>query len=215
MTIRRIPFSVTRLLAGAACLLATASCGGELLRTGRAPVFLIMSSLEAARGSSPGTFTTNLLSDVQTMVDMTINGETVRVPTTFNDLGRATIRVELKDPTVTVTTPSAINTVTINRYRVNFRRTDGQNQPGRDVPFGFDGGVTASIGPGQEVELPFDLVRHSHKSEPPLRNLINGGGLSFIYTIAEITFYGRDQNGNEVVVTGTMDVAFGDFGDDQ
>ncbi len=43
----------------------------------------------------------------------------------------------------------------------------------------------------------FDIVRHSSKSEPPLRNLVDNGGLQFIYTIAEITFFGRDQNGNE------------------
>ena len=39
------------------------------------------------------------------------------------------------------------------------------------------------------------------------------GGQGFISTIAEITFYGRDQNGNEVSVTGRIDVQFGDFGD--
>jgi len=37
--------------------------------------------------------------------------------------------------------------------------------------------------------------------------------LGFISTIAEITFYGHDQNGNEVSVTGRMDVQFGDFAD--
>ena len=28
----------------------------------------------------------------------------------------------------------------MTRYRVEFRRTDGRNTPGVDVPYGFDGG---------------------------------------------------------------------------
>ena len=34
-----------------------------------------------------------------------------------------------------------------------------------------------------------------------------------ISTIAEITFYGHDQTGREVSVSGQLLVAFGDFGD--
>jgi hypothetical protein len=51
------------------------------------------------------------------------------------------------------------------------------------------------------------------KREPPLRNLVNGGNATYIYTIAEVTFYGRDQAGNEVVATGMLSVNFGDWGD--
>ena len=62
--------------------------------------------------------------------------------------------------------------------------------------------------------MAFEIVRHQAKLEPPLKNLAGaGGGLGFISTIAEITFYGHDQNGNEVSVTGRMDVQFGDFAD--
>ena len=60
----------------------------------------------------------------------------------------------------------------------------------------------------------FELVRHQAKLEPPLKNLVGLGGQGFISTIAEITFYGRDQNGNEVSVTGWIDVQFGDFADE-
>ena len=34
-----------------------------------------------------------------------------------------------------------------------------------------------------------------------------------ISTIAEVTFYGRDQAGNEISVTGLLSINFGDFGD--
>ena len=45
------------------------------------------------------------------------------------------------------TTP--INAITLTRYRVDFRRTDGRNTPGVDVPYGFDGGLGISDQPGQ------------------------------------------------------------------
>jgi len=34
-----------------------------------------------------------------------------------------------------------------------------------------------------------------------------------ISTIAHVTFYGKDQNGNEVSVTGSISVNFADWGD--
>ena len=84
-----------------------------------------------------------------------------------------------------------------------------------DVPFGWDGATSVTIPAGGTGGVAFEIVRHSTKSEPPLRNLVNNGGVQFIYTIAEITFFGRDQNGNEVTATGHVDVAFSDFGDPQ
>ena len=216
MTTRHILSNVKRPLVAAVCLLFSASCGSELLRTGQAPVMLMIDRLDASSGDEPDAFASPLLSDVQAVVE--------EVPTIFTDLGRATIRVELKDqsgaiirdPLNPVTAPTAtpMNAVTITRYRVNYRRADGRNAPGVDVPFGFDGGVATTIQPGTAAEVIFDLVRHSSKSEPPLRNLIGGGGQRFINTVAEVTFFGRDQNGNEVMVTGMMDVIFGDFGDE-
>lgn len=200
---------VGRSAVAAACLIASASCGGELLRTGRAPVFLSITQIQAHSGATDED-AGNLLSDVQTIVEQTIDGKTVRVPTIFNDTGAATLRVTRKDPSVVST---GINSVTITRYRVTFRRADGRNTPGVDVPYGFDGGVSATIPVDSEAEVVFDLVRHAAKLEPPLRNMVGSGGQIFISTIAEITFYGRDQNGNEVSVTGMLDVTFGDFGD--
>ena len=41
------------------------------------------------------------------------------------------------------------------------------------------------------------LVRAQAKLEAPLKALRGGGGAIVISTIAEITFYGTDQNGND------------------
>lgn len=218
MNTRHILSSLTRLVVAAVCVLTASGCGSELLRTGRAPVILVIDNLEASRGSDPTTFLSSLLSDVSTLVPVTIDGVEVRVPTTFNDLGRATLSLVAKDQSGAVPggvspATSPLNSVTITRYRVTFRRADGQNTPGEDVPFGFDGALTQTVSVGGTGGVIFDLVRHAAKAEPPLRNLTGAGGLRFITTVAEVTFFGRDQNGNEVTATGMMDVTFADFGD--
>jgi hypothetical protein len=198
-----------RLVLGAACVLAGASCGGDLMRTGRSPVFLTVDRMQATPGGG-GAVAGFLLSDVQVLVDQTVGGVTRQVPTVFNDSLTATIRVVEKNPNA-VATP--INGVTLTRYRVAFRRADGRNTPGVDVPYGFDGGLGVTITPGGTADISLELVRHQAKLEPPLANLAGFGGQGFISTIAEVTFYGRDQNGNEMSVTGLIDVQFGDFGD--
>jgi hypothetical protein len=56
-------------------------------------------------------------------------------------------------------------------------------------------------------------VRAQAKLEAPLKALRNGGGAIAISTIADVTFYGTDQNGNTVSVTGSISVNFADWGD--
>ncbi len=194
--------------------LASVSCG-EVARTGRSPAFLIIDSLEGAPGNQPDEFGSNVLSDVETIIERQEGGQTVRTATIFNDLGRAAIRLGLKNigvPTAPLG-PSPLNDITITRYRIVFIRADGRNTPGVDVPYPFDGGVTATISGLASVQVGFELVRHTHKLEPPLRNLRGRGAANQINTLAEVTFYGHDQAGNEVVATGLLSVNFGDFAD--
>ena len=205
MTRRHIMSNVTRLAAVAVIAVISASCGGDLMLTGRGATYLTIMGMQARRGGG-SEISDNLLSDVATAAG-----------SIFNDLGVAVIRNELKDCGClagNAATPTSINSVTLTRYRVVYRRTDGRNTPGVDVPFGFDGAITATIPAGDERTVVFDIVRHASKAEPPLRNLVQLGGQFIISTVAEITFFGRDQNGNEVSVSGMMDVTFGDFPDE-
>jgi hypothetical protein len=94
---------------------------------------------------------------------------------------------------------------------VEFRRTDGRNRPGVDVPFGFDGGLARTIQPGSSASVSFEVVRHQSKFEPPLSSMVGIGGFGYLSTIVEVTIYGRDQNGNEVSTVASMDVHFADF----
>jgi len=195
MSTRTLTSALSRLLLGAACMIST-SCGGELLRTGRAPVYLVVTDVTA--GAEGGDLKSFLLSDIIT------NGSA------FNDNVRVGLRVEAKNPSIETT---AVNAVSMTRYTIEFKRADGRNRPGVDVPYGTSGALAGTISPGIAGSVTFELVRHQAKREPPLANMVDGGGLRVLSTVAEITLYGRDQNGNEVTVTTQIDVHFADFGD--
>jgi hypothetical protein len=185
-----------------------AGCG-DYVREGRGPTLATVSLLEAATGSEPGRFSGTLDSDVITYVKKTIGGVEVLVPTVFNDIGRATLSVDMKAPDVTA--PTSVNQVTFTRFRVEFIRADGRNTPGVDVPYPYDSAVTVTASPGAIAVIPFELIRHSAKTEAPLVALANN--LQFITTIARISFYGKDHAGNDVTAVGQMGVTFGNFGD--
>ena len=102
--------------------------------------------------------------------------------------------------------------MTISRYRVVYRRTDGHNTPGVDVPFPFDSAITFTV-TADGGSTGFNLVRHSAKQEAPLASLAFNPDL--INTIADVTFYGQDQAGNDVSATGSIGIDFGNFGDPQ
>ena len=198
--------SINVLLLGSAVCLAgvAAGCGGDLLRQDRSPVSLVIESLGGASGASGNatTFSGTLQSDVVTLVDDS--------PKIFSDSGQVTMRFIMKD---TLTTPSAMNAVTINRYRVTFRRSDGRNTPGVDVPFPFDSAVTFTIAPGGAVTQGFELIRHVAKMEAPLAALGLPGNPVTISTMADITFFGHDLAGNELSASGSLGIQFGNFAD--
>ncbi len=202
-----------RLAVLAALGLVSASCG-DVARSGRAPVFLVIDSMGAISGGATGTATGFLQSDVDRVVT-TPAPCTVTEPchTTFSDGGTVTFHLALKDigSVDNPTSPSSNNQVTITRFRVNYRRADGRNTPGVDVPYGFDGGGTVTVPASGSATLGFELVRHVAKAEAPLVQLINNP--TIITTIAEVTFYGQDLVGNEIQATGNIQVDFGNFAD--
>jgi hypothetical protein len=193
----------------AVCLSVTLLTGcGEVARSGRSPSQAVITALEGASGAENGELSGTLRSDVITVVDQ----ETGRT-SIFDDPGSVTMRLILKDPGVpgSPSTPSALNAVTFNRYRVTYRRADGRNTPGVDVPYPLESAVTFTVPEGGEATAGFTLVRHTAKMEAPLAALTSSSVI--ISTLADVTFYGRDQAGNEVSVTGTIGIFFGNFGD--
>jgi hypothetical protein len=191
-------------------LLALSAAGcGDFVRQGTSPSLATVAMLEGSSGATPGTWTHTLSSDVVTNVKKTINGVQLRVPTIFSDAGRVTVSVSMKDQSIT--SPTAANAITFNRYRVTYRRADGRNVAGVDVPAAFDSAVTFTATPGATAQASFDLVRHVAKMEAPLVSLVTDDEL--ITTIAEVTFYGQDHAGHDVTVSGNIAVTFGNFGD--
>jgi len=200
---RRTPGRGPRAAMALALALAAGACVHERITESRSSSLLVVERITAAPGGTGVDPTiTALRSDVQT-------GRGV-----FDDLGRVTTSLALKDPGTpeAPTVPSRSNFVTVNRYRVEYRRTDGRNTPGVDVPFPFDSGVTFTT-PDGAVSAEFVLVRASAKLEPPLAALAGGGGALVINTIADITFSGHDQTGAEVSARGSIAVHFGDWQD--
>src|SRR6185312_1868333 len=121
-----------------ALILASTSCG-DLVRQGTASSYLVVNELVAAPGGDPSNFGATLFSDVVTVKD--------DKPTIFADNGRVTFGLALKDPgsAGSPNSPSANNSITLDRYHVRYVRADGRNTQGVDVPYEFDGAMTFTV----------------------------------------------------------------------
>lgn len=186
---------------------AMAGCGGEFVRDSQSPVRLVISNLES---DDQNTLTSDVIQMVTSPDPCTT---TSPCPSVVNDMATVQLTLVLRDPgsVASPNSPSLLNQVTVNRYRVKYRRADGHNVPGVDVPYDFDSALTMTVPATGVGEAAFQIVRHTAKEEAPLRALRFSNDI--ISTIAEVTFYGRDQAGNEISTTGFMGVDFGDFAD--
>lgn len=179
-----------------ATVVATSASCGDFVRQGRAPVTLLVKSL--------------LDGDDQS----TLRSDVITKGSILDDMAKVVMSLVLKDPgSLNVTNePTLMNQVTIERYRVEYQRTDGRNTQGVDVPFAFDSAMTFTVPPdGDSDEYVFEIVRHTAKAEAPLVALNQSFGI--INTIATVTFYGHDQAGNNVIATARMGINFADFAD--
>ena len=198
---------LTGLALVAALMVPSTSCTSQQ-NTGTSPAYLILTELTAASGAAPEAFSGSLASDVA----RDQGGW-------FADPGSVIMELGLKDPgsSNVPNKPTSMNFITVTRYRVEFIRADGRNTPGVDVPHPFDGGLTFTVNEEDGGSGIFTLVREQAKREEPLLALRRtstqpgGGGAISISTIARITFYGTDQAGRAVSVTGEISVNFADW----
>ena len=87
---------------------------------------------------------------------------------------------------------------------ITTRDSNGKIQPNVDMRI-------EAVAGGEIVDV---VGRLSAKNEAPLVQLISGGSPAVsISTLADVTFYGQDQTGREVTVTGTISVDFANWGD--
>ena len=194
----------TRVVAGlgaALCLFGAVSCN-ELVQASRSSTILVIERIGAASGGT-----------TDDPIPTLLNSDVLRNGGVFPDIARVTTRLAFKSPGTSENpaSPTSANWITITGYRVVYRRTDGRNTAGVDVPYPFEGGMTMTtldIGTAE-----FTLVRAQAKLEQPLISLRNGGGAIAISVIAEITFVGHDQTGAAISADGTIGINFADFGE--
>jgi hypothetical protein len=139
------------------------------------------------------------------------SGET---PTVFDDEVDVAVAVRFKNPNLP--TPSVPNAVFLERYEIQYVRSDGRATPGVDVPFPLTGNVTGviDVASSGSATIPIEIVRVQQKLEPPLLNLRGGGGGSLIITcFANVTLHGRTTSGKIVSATGSLQVDFANWGD--
>jgi hypothetical protein len=187
---------------------AAAGCGGEFVRDGRSPVRLVIEQLQV--NDQQNTLQSDVITLIRTPEPCTA---TSPCPTVLNDVAVVELSLQLRDLGTpgSPSSASSLNQVTINRYSVKYRRADQNNIPGVDVPYDFDSAFTMTVPASGTAGGTFQIVRHSAKEEAPLAALRYTGDI--ISTIAEVTFYGKDQAGNEVSVSGFIGIDFADFGD--
>jgi hypothetical protein len=201
---RNLRFRGCVALFAALAIVGSAGCS-KTVRTGRGSSYLIIERLRGVNGADDSLVDHDLSSDVRT------NGGVVE------DDGEVQLRLAMKDVDYAqVVQPTDNNAITLYRYRVSFRRTDGRNTPGVDVPWPFEGASSGTV--TDRLTINIVLVRVQAKLESPLMQLANSsfeglGGAGVISTIADVTLYGRDQVGNEATVSGSISVNFADWAD--
>lgn len=127
-----------------------------------------------------------------------------------NDNGVADIAALPLDPYLEVT--SQYMDVMVDQIDVEFRRTDGRNAEGVDVPYHFTQPMSMLVTTLAPVKIPFVLVRHVAKTEMPLLALI--ANPEVLQLVAVVTIHGRDLGGHRVApVTGYINVWCANFAD--
>jgi hypothetical protein len=192
----------TRLFMVAASIGVMVGCTPDFAQQNDSPVILRVSSISGSAGGSGSTGGSGigsvLLSDVRTTTG-----------SVFNDNATLTVQSIAKNQNSPTLGP--LNDVILEEYSVRFRRTDGHEVEGVDVPYSFMGTVQILVPANGSATAPILIVRHTAKLEPPLANLTGAGGADIITTFAEITLFGHTTSGKAVTTTGRLEVHFADF----
>jgi hypothetical protein len=176
--------------------LGLAGCAADYVTNNSSPVELYFVSINSG---------TPLKSDVDPVVADTVT---------------AALANRAKNPNLPITqkVPEAI---ILERYDVQYYRSDGRNTEGVDVPYRISGNMTFGfdVDVSGTVNVPIEVVRAQAKLEPPLRNLRRtsststdfGGNALVITCFARVTVYGHTIAGEAVTAVGTLQIDFADY----
>jgi hypothetical protein len=172
--------------------LGGSGCVPDWAKQGDAPVFLLLTAVNGG----------NVIDS-----DLRISNGSICPDT-------AILRLEnhFKNPNVTNT--GFRHDITIERYEVRYLRSDGRAAEGVDVPFHITGNLAQEVIEESTSTLNIEVVRRQAKIEPPLSQLVGGGGPFVTTMFAEITVWGRTTT-NQVTNSNTarVQIDFADFGD--
>jgi len=102
--------------------------------------------------------------------------------------------------------------IVIERYEVRYFRSDGRGVEGVDVPYKISGSLAFEVIGGEATTFNVEVVRRQAKIEPPLSQLVNGGGAFIVTMFAEITLHARTTTGATTnAATGRLQIDFADF----
>ncbi len=130
------------------------------------------------------------------------------------DAAKVTLTAKLVDPNTTVEA-SLYNSIQVTRYTVQYIRSDGKSVEGVDVPYSFEGAISANIEIDASVEASFIVVREVAKQESPLVDLIEARDEGVLEVVAKIDFYGHDMTNNKVKATGYLTIFFTNYIDEE
>jgi len=135
----------------------------------------------------------------------------------FNDNGVALVEADPLDPSLVKITTSPYMDVLVDQIDVEFRRTDGRNVEGVDVPYRFTQPMSVLVRITGNSEISFVLIRHVAKMEAPLFQLRYVNSQEYVLQlVAVVTIHGTDGAGNRVApVTGYVNVWCADFADEE
>lgn len=172
-----------------AAALAMAGCSADYVENNEGPVLLLITEINGGA---------QLDSDVR-------NGEF----STFvceNEVDVA-LSVQNKNPNA----PSApSSTVQLESYEVKYSRSDGRGVEGVDVPFRITGSLASTVGVGDDVSVPIEVVRRQAKLEPPLDNISQ---TTVLTVSAQVTLFGKTISEKRVSAQARFQIDFADFGD--
>ena len=128
-----------------AAALAMAGCSADYVENNEAPVLLVITAINQGA---------QLDSDVRNGEDSTFVCE--------NEVD-VEMTVQNKNPNGP-TAPAS--TVQLDSYEVRYTRSDGRGTEGVDVPYRITGTLAASVGVGDELTIPLEVVRRQAKTRP-------------------------------------------------
>jgi len=108
--------------------------------------------------------------------------------------------------------PSVPNAVLIQRYTVDYFRSDGRGEHGVDVPFPITGAISSAVDVADSgtIAIPIEVVRRQAKLETPLSAIT---GFDIVTMFANVTISGETVSRDSVTATGRLQIDFANFGD--